>query len=139
MEFLLDTNACVDYLTGRYPSVIERIQGCDPQSLGLSSVVVAELRYGAAKSQHRRKNNERINTLVRQLSLVPFDIEAAHEFGKLRADLERRGLVLGPYDMLIASQALAAGSVLVTDNLREFERVPGLAVENWRSANGGQS
>lgn len=102
----------------------------------MSSVVVAELRYGADKSEHRRRNHTRIDTLIDELPVLPFDAQAARVFGRVRSDLERRGLVLGPYDMLIAAHALAARLVLVTDNVREFGRVQGLQLENWRAANG---
>lgn len=136
MRHLLDTNVCVDFFTGRHPSVGARIQEAEPGSLCLSSVVVAELRYGADKSEHRRRNHTRIDTLIDELPVLPFDAQAARVFGRVRNDLERRGLVLGPYDMLIAAHALAARLVLVTDNVREFGRVQDLKLENWRAASG---
>ncbi len=133
MKYLLDTNVWVDYLTGRHPTVTRRIRSASPDELALSSVVLAELRYGADRSLHRRRNHERIDILVAEVRTVPFDAEAAAAFGQVRAALEERGLPIGPYDMLIAAHALALGTVLVTDNVGEFRRVAGLRVENWRA------
>ena len=132
MRYLLDTNVCIDYLNGRYPNVTHRIQECRPQDLCLSSVVVAELRYGADKSDRIRRNHARVDVLAGEIQCLDFDPEAAAAFGRVRAALERAGQVIGPYDMLIAAQALSRQLVLVTDNLAEFRRVEGLEVENWR-------
>ena len=132
MKYLLDTNVCVDYIGGRYRLVNQRIQDCSPRQLGLSSVVVAELRYGADKSTLRLRNHARIDILVRDIPIFDFDLAAAETFGRLRADLERRGETVGPYDMMIAAHALALDYVLVSDNEREFRRVNGLTLENWR-------
>lgn len=132
MPFLLDTNACVDYLNGRYPAVTRRIQQTAPADLYTSSVVVAELLYGAEKSHHSSKNRQRVLLLAEEVSILELDLEAASAFGRIRAALERRGKLIGPYDMLIAAHAIAQGLVLVTDNVGEFQRVDGLSIENWR-------
>jgi tRNA(fMet)-specific endonuclease VapC len=132
LRYLLDTNVCVDYLNRRHASVVERIQASSPEDLCLSSVVVAELRYGADKSQKRLENHRRIDVLVNEIVCVDFDAEAAAVFGQIRCDLERRGEPIGPYDLMIAAHALSLELVLVSDNLREFRKVGGLAVENWR-------
>jgi tRNA(fMet)-specific endonuclease VapC len=132
MRYLLDTNACVDYLNGRFPSVTERIQRSSPQDLCISSIVVAELRYGADHSSSRYRNHRRLDMLTAEIACVDFDLQAASTYGKVRADLEAKGSPIGPNDMLIAAHALALGVVLVTDNRREFERVEGLEIESWR-------
>ncbi len=132
MAYLLDTNACVDYFTGRYPKVIARIQGCTPDDLRLSVVVVAELRYGADHSARRRANHARIDTLVEEIETLDFDLRAAASYGRVRARLEASGTPIGPNDMLIAAHALSRGLTVVTDNTEEFDRVKGLKVENWR-------
>lgn len=132
MKYLLDTNVCVDYLTRRCASVIERIQASAPEDLCLSSVVIAELRYGADKSQRRLENHRKIDVLVNELVCVDFDAEAAAAFGRLRWELEQRGEPIGPYGLMIAAHAVSLDLVLVSDNLRELGRVSGLAVENWR-------
>lgn len=133
MRFLLDTNVWVDYLNRRYPSVIEAIQNAGPDDLPLSSVVLSELRYGADKSQHSARNHARLDVLAAELPLLPFDHEAAVAFGRLRSVLESQGSPIGPYDMLIAAQALSRDLVLVTDNVREFGRIQNLRVETWRA------
>lgn len=132
MRYLLDTNACVDYLTGRYPSVAARLRALGSSDVCLSSVVVAELRYGADKSAHVRRNHRMLDTLMDKIPCQAFDDAAAAAYGKVRSDLERRGRPIGSNDMLIAAHALSLGLVLVTDNVREFGRVKGLSLENWR-------
>jgi len=132
VRYLLDTNVCVDYLTGRFPKVVARIQRSAPGDLGLSSVVVAELRYGADRSARRKANHARIDTLVDEIQCLDFDLAAAAAYGRLRARLEERGTPIGPNDMMIAAHALSRGLELVTDNLEEFRRVKGLRAETWR-------
>src|SRR5512136_2168521 len=132
MAFLLDTNACIDYLTARYPKVVERIQGSSPEDLFLSVVVVAELRYGADHSARRRTNHARIDALIEEIEPLDFDLRAAATYGRVRARLEAGGIPIGPNDMLIAAHALSRGLTVVTDNTEEFGRVKGLKVENWR-------
>ena len=112
MRYLLDTNVCVDYLTGRYPSVAARLRALGPSDVCLSSVVVAELRYGADKSAHPRRNHRMLDALTDEIFCQAFDGAAAGSYGKVRSDLDR--------------------SRLVTDNVREFGRVRGLDLENWR-------
>jgi tRNA(fMet)-specific endonuclease VapC len=132
VKYLLDTNVCVDYLTGRFPSVVGRVQRSSPEELCVSSVVAAELRYGAEKSTHRRQNHARLDVLLSEMSVVDFDVGAASVYGRLRNELERAGAMIGPNDMLIGAHSLSLGLVLVTDNTREFRRIKGLRVENWR-------
>jgi tRNA(fMet)-specific endonuclease VapC len=132
VRYLLDTNVCVDYLNGRHAKVVERVQGSVPADLALSSVVVAELRYGADRSARVKANHARLDTLVAEIPVLYFDLDAALAYGRLRARLEAAGTPIGPNDMLIAAQAVSRGVVLVTDNVGEFRRVRGLRVENWR-------
>ncbi|HET7295139.1 MAG TPA: type II toxin-antitoxin system VapC family toxin [Vicinamibacteria bacterium] len=132
MAFLLDTNVCVDYLTGRYPKVVGRIQDSSPEDLYLSVVVVAELRYGADHSARRRTNHARIDVLIEEVEPLDFDLRAAATYGRVRSQLEASGTPIGPNDMLIAAHALSRGLTVVTDNTEEFGRVKGLKVENWR-------
>jgi tRNA(fMet)-specific endonuclease VapC len=132
VRHLLDTNACVDYLTGRYPKLVARIQNSPPDDLCLSSVVVAELRYGADHSARRRTNHGRIDALIDEIECLDFDLRAAAAYGSVREHLEASGTPIGPNDMLIAAHALARGLSVVTDNVAEFKRVKGLKVDNWR-------
>ncbi len=132
MKYLLDTNVCVDYLNGRHPAVTRVIQKSAPDDLCVSSVAVAELRYGAEKSVHRQRNHARLDVLLAEIPCVDFDSNAASLYGRVRAALEKRGRLIGPYDLQMAAHALALGLVLISDNTREFRRVRGLKVENWR-------
>ena len=132
MKYLLDTNTCVDYLTGRFPNVASRIKDSSPEELCSSSIVVAELRYGADKSARHRRNHQHLDALFNEIPVHNFDAEAAASYGKIRAKLEKKGKPIGPNDMLIAAHALSLGLVLVTDNVRELRRVKDLRVENWR-------
>lgn len=132
MTYLLDTNVCVDYLNGRYPSVTERLQRSRPAEVCTSAIVAAELRYGAEKSTRRRQNQSRLDHFLAEVAVFDFDVEASVLYGRLRSALERDGLLIGPNDMLIAAHALSLRTTLVTDNVKEFSRVRGLRLENWR-------
>jgi len=132
MKYLLDTNVCVDYLTGRFPQVADRIQRSAPEELCLSSIVIAELRYSADKSGKPSRNHKLLDVLTNEIPSRDFDSSSASMYGKVRATLEKKGQPIGPNDMLIAAHALSLGLVLVSDNLGEFKRVTGLKVQNWR-------
>jgi tRNA(fMet)-specific endonuclease VapC len=132
MRYLLDTNVCVDILSQRYPAVAERLQRCSPADLCISSVVVAELRYGADKSQRSAENHRRIDLLLGDIPCFDFDPNAASVYGRIRTDLEKRGEPIGPYDLMIAAHALSLRLTLVSDNVKEFKRVRGLQIDNWR-------
>lgn len=119
-------------MNGRWPSVVARVQRSDPNDLRLSTIAVAELRYGADKSARPRENHARVDQLVQDLQCLDFDLDAAAAYGRVRADLKALGQPIGPNDLLIAAQALSKGLILVTNNLREFRRVKGLRIENWR-------
>lgn len=134
MKYLLDTNVCVDYLTGRFPQVARRIQRSAPEDLCLSSIVIAELRFGADKSGKPSRNHKLLDVLTNEIPGRDFDSAAASIYGKVRSTLEKKGQPIGPNDMLIAAHALSLGLVLVSDNLGEFKRVRGLKLENWREA-----
>ena len=132
MQFLLDTNVCVDYLTGRYSKVAERLRATAPDDVAVSAIAVAEMRYGADKSARPEANHRALDLFLADVPVLDFDQEAATAYGDLRVSLERAGTPIGPNDMLIGAQALAAKAVLVSDNVSEFARVPGLLTENWR-------
>src|SRR5262249_33672169 len=98
-------NVCVDYLNGRYPAVTRAIRRSSPDDLCVSSVAVAELRYGSEKSVHRRRNHARLDVFLGEIACVDFDRTAASVYGRVRAALEKRGALIGPYDMQIAAHA----------------------------------
>lgn len=130
MRYLLDTNICIYAIKHRPPQVIERLRAHEAEGLGISSISVAELFFGAAKSGSAR-NQAALRHFLEPLEIADFDVPAAEIYGNVRLALERAGTPIGPLDTQIAAHALALGAVLVTNNTREFERVPGLAVENW--------
>jgi tRNA(fMet)-specific endonuclease VapC len=131
MRYLLDTNICI-YIAKQKPhGVLARLQRLRPGDVGMSIITYLELVYGAWKSQHREANLLRLEGLERLIPVLPLDARAGRHYGRMRAELERKGLPIGAYDLLIAAHALALGLTLVTNNAREFRRVPQLIVENW--------
>jgi tRNA(fMet)-specific endonuclease VapC len=133
VRYLLDTNICVYALKHRPPEVLERLQAVGKAAVAVSVITVLELRQGAEKSQQAAANHARLDLFLGPLRVLPFDEEAALAGARVRAHLERLGRPTGDLDSLIAAQALARDMTLVTNNLREFERVPALRVENWVS------
>jgi tRNA(fMet)-specific endonuclease VapC len=129
----LDTNVCVEYLRARNSHVVKRINATPPDDIRLCSVVKAELYHGAWRSQQAKTNLIKVETFVGQFLSLSFDDNAAREYGRIRADLETRGCVIGPNDLQIAAIALVHASTLVTHNSREFCQVPGLAIEDWQA------
>jgi tRNA(fMet)-specific endonuclease VapC len=128
--FLPDTNACSHFMRG-HQAIVLRWLAVAP-SLRLSVIVVAELEHGAAKAGAPRQRT-RLNELIATLPVEPFSAADAFAYGRLRATLEKRGEIIGPYDLLIAAQALRLGATVVTHNVSEFRRVPGLKVEDWQT------
>lgn len=131
MKWLLDTNACIAIIRRRPEVALKRLRGKQVGQVGLSSITLAELEFGASKSQQPTQARAALSEFLLPLEVAPFDDSAAVAYGAVRAALEKKGRPIGPLDTLIAAHALALGSVLVTNNSREFRRVPGLAVEDW--------
>lgn len=131
MKYLLDTNACISYLNNSASPVCSKMQKLKPSEILLCSVVEAELYYGVMKSAAHSKNLARLKPFLSQFESLPFDSKAAHEFGRIRADLAKAGTPIGPFDLQIAAIALANKLTVVTHNTREFSRVTGLRLEDW--------
>lgn len=131
MKFLLDTNICIYALKNKPPEVLERLRAVGADAVAISVITMLEIRQGAEKSQHPKKTHKRLDPFLAPLTILPFDEEAASEGARIRAHLERQGTPIGDLDSLIAAHAIARGLTLVTNNLREFNRVPGLRTENW--------
>jgi tRNA(fMet)-specific endonuclease VapC len=137
VSYLLDTNAVIALLTNRPSTVRERLREIPTTALQLavSSIVLFELWYGVARSRHRADNTQRLRSFMSgAVTVLPYEEEDAATAGDLRAELERRGTPIGPYDLLIAAQALRARVTLVTANVSEFRRVPGLNWEDWSTS-----
>jgi tRNA(fMet)-specific endonuclease VapC len=129
--YMLDTDICIYIIKQKPASVFKRFQGLHPSRLAMSAVTFAELVNGARKSRQRKANLEKLEALGRLIAIQPFDQSAACCYGDIRSHLESLGQVIGSLDMLIAAHALSLQWTLVTNNEREFTRVPGLQVENW--------
>lgn len=131
MEYLLDTNICIYIIKKRPHKVFEKFKSLSIGEIGISSITLAELQYGVMKSSQPTKNQEALNKFLTPLEIIDFDYSATLMYGMIRADLERKGMSIGPLDTLIAAHALSLNITLVTNNEREFIRVDGLNVENW--------
>lgn len=131
MRYLLATNICIYLIKRRPPRVVERLREAGLSEVGISTITLSELLYGVEKSSRPAQNRVALSHFVAHLETLPYDGRAAEAYGRIRAALERRGRPIGPLDLLIAAHALSLGSTLVTNNVREFRRVPGLPVENW--------
>lgn len=131
MRFLLDTNICIYVIKQKPSSVKQRLQAIESSDVGISVVTLAELEYGAAKSQNPERNRQILTTFCDPFEIVGLSEEDARILGNIRADLDRRGQPIGSYDLLIAAQALSRSLTLVTNNVREFSRIEGLIIENW--------
>jgi tRNA(fMet)-specific endonuclease VapC len=131
MRMMLDTDICIYIIKRRPPLVLDRFSAFPVKDIGISSITLAELEYGATKSAQPRKNREALEEFVSPLDIAGFDRDAAEAYGRIRTALEKKGLPIGAMDMLIAAHALSLGVSLVTNNETEFRRVSGLRVENW--------
>jgi len=128
---MLDTNICIYIIKKRPIQVLQSLQQHDIGDLCISSITVAELEYGVEKSGNPERNRISLSEFLAPFEILNFDDNAAREFGVIRASLERQGRVIGPFDMQIAAHARSNDLIIVTNNVREFERVSDLIVENW--------
>ena len=129
--YLIDSSMCVSILRKRLPKAVERLHSMSADDLGISAVSVGELYHGAAKSAQPQAEMRKVQELLTLLRPIAFGSEAALAYGLVRSFLERKGQVIGSFDMLIAAHALSADATLVTHNTREFGRLPDLRVEDW--------
>ena len=131
MKYMLDTNICI-YLIKQNPAkVIKHFKSHAIGDIGISSITLAELRYGVSKSQHVEKNRQALDEFILSLEIADFDEKAAQEYGAIRAELERAGKPVGSMDMLIGAHALALGATLVTNNTKEFKQIRNLKIADW--------
>ena len=131
MKYLLDTNTCIFALRNKRPAVADHIRRTADGEIAISTVTVAELRFGADKSDDPEVNHDKVSKFLMPFDILPFDSGAADRYGEIRADLERRGQPIGPLDTLLAAHALSKGLIFVTHNTSEFQRVTGLQLEDW--------
>ena len=131
MRFMLDTNICI-YLIKKKPiKVLSKLRRYAISDVCISSITLAELEYGVEKSSQPERNRDALNSFVAPLEIVPFDEVAASCYGGIRSELEKKGRTIGSMDLLIAAHAKALSFTLVSNNIREFRRIPKLILENW--------
>lgn len=131
MQYLLDTNICIYINKRNPPAVLRHFERVALTDLAISIVTYMELVFGAKKSQQQARSLAVVERLRSNIVVLPLDVEVANHFAEIKAVLERKGTPMGPFDLLIAAHARSLDLTLVTNNTREFSRVPGLRVENW--------
>lgn len=131
MKYMLDTNICIYAIKHKPEHVFSQLRSHIADGLCLSAITLAELEHGIAKSAFPERNSMALLQFLAILDVLPFDEEAAKEYGQICAYLQRKGTPIGTMDMLIAGHARSENLILVTNNTREFERVPDLLLDNW--------
>jgi tRNA(fMet)-specific endonuclease VapC len=132
MSYLLDTNVCVDLFKG-HPKVCAKLADVSPEDCAISAVTAYELSVGVQRSIQPDRENKKLGNLLATIEVLPFDHAAGIEAAHVRHQLEQAGVMIGPYDILIAGQALASKRILISSNTREFDRIPQLELQNWRN------
>lgn len=131
MKYMLDTNICVYLIKKKPENVLINLKANLGEGIAISTITLAELRHGVEASAHPEKNTLALNQFLSIMEILPFDDEAAVEYGKICTALRRQGTPIGIMDMLIAAHAKSKELIIVTNNVREFERLEGLELENW--------
>lgn len=131
MTYMLDTNICIYAMKNKPEHVLQRLKSEMNSGICISSITLAELEYGMKHSSNPAKNEQALLRFLIPLTVLPFGAPAASEYGAIRTHLQNQGTPIGPLDMLIAAHARSENMILVTNNVREFERVPRLEIENW--------
>lgn len=131
MKVMLDTNICIYLIKQKPVSVLTYFEQYELGEIGISSITVAELQFGVSNSQKQEQNQAALDLFLAPLGIVDFDVQAAQVYGRIRTHLAQQGTPIGAYDLLIAAHAQSLDIMLVTNNLREFSRVPNLRLENW--------
>ena len=129
--YLLDTNICIYIIKKKPADVLKTLKTKSKKDIYISSITIAELEYGIAKSHFPEKNKIALIEFLSIFNILPFDDNDAVDFGEIKKELEKKGKIIGPMDLLLAAQAKSKKLILVTNNKKEFERVEGLKIENW--------
>jgi tRNA(fMet)-specific endonuclease VapC len=133
MKWMLDTDTCIAIIKGKPTSVLRKLRGKSVGQVGISSITLSELAFGAAKSSRREEAHAALSEFLLALEIASFDSDAATSYGQLRASLEKRGTPIGPLGTLIGAHAVALDVILVTHNTREFSRIDTLRLDDWTS------
>lgn len=131
MKYMLDTNICIYTIKEKPLKVFHTFKSLNVGDVCISAVTLAELQYGVYKSQHYERNKIALLNFLAPIEILPFSSKAASLYGEIRADLEKRGQTIGAYDLLIAAHALSENLTLVTNNTKEFSRIPNIHLQNW--------
>lgn len=131
MRYLLDTDICIYIIKNHSPEILERFREHSPQDVAISTITLFELHYGVEKSQYRQRSAGALDKFLMPLNIIDLDRPAAVEAAAIRAQLEKQGISIGPYDLLIAGLARSRDMTLVTNNTKEFAQVADLCLENW--------
>ena len=133
MKYLFDTNICIYMINKKYEYLIDRVEKYGIENIGISSITIAELEYGIAKSSspHKEENRVALLEFLLPFKFIDFSQNDAYEYGRISQDLQSKGKVIGNMDILIGSQVVSRGLILVTNNKKEFKRIGNLTIENW--------
>jgi len=135
MQYLFDTNICIYLINEKYERLISKVEQSGLEQIAISTITIAELEYGIAKSKtiYKEKNKLALMQFLLPFKILDFGQNDAYQYGRIRSDLQARGEPIGNMDMLLAAQAVSNNLILVTNNLREFKRISGIKLENWLS------
>lgn len=131
MKYMLDTNICIYIIKNKPVRALEIFNALDVGDVCISSITLSELQYGVYKSQFPDRNKLALASFLTPINVLPFSDQASIFYGQIRADLEKKGQIIGAYDLLIAAHALSANLILVSNNIKEFRRIPNLSLKNW--------
>ena len=131
MKYMLDTNICIYIIKEKPKKVISKFQTLDIGDVCISVITLAELQYGVEKNNYPERNRVALSGFLALIEILPFSEQASSEYGKIRANLERQGNIIGAYDLMIGAHALSEKLILVTNNINEFKRISQLSLENW--------
>ena|SRR5690554_800951 len=133
MKYMLDTNICIYIIKEKPKKVLDKFHALDIGDVCISSITLAELQYGVEKSKYKERNKLALAAFLSSIEILPFSDNAAAEYGRIRANLEKQGNIIGAYDLMIGAHALSENITLVTNNAKEFRRIENLSLENWAS------
>lgn len=131
MKYMLDTNICIYVIKKKPKKVFKIFQSLNVGDVCISTITFAELQYGIYKSQQKERNKIALVNFLAPIEIIPFSDKSAVQYGEIRSDLENRGQIIGAYDLLIAAHALSENLILITNNIKEFKKIPKLCLQNW--------
>ena len=131
MIYIVDSNTCIYFMNGKYPSVREKFLSISPKNIKISSIVKGELLLGAFKSQTREQTTNKVEKFLKPFDIIDFTDKMSYDYAEIRAELEKSGQIIGANDLLIAATAINTNAILITHNIDEFSRVKGLKIEDW--------